>query len=65
VQIAILVVHDMIGKTITKHILPTQKGAGKIEVNIKDTQLQDGTFTYSLYINETLIDTKKMVLLSK
>jgi len=64
-QTATLLISDMTGKRIAKHILPTQKGAGKIEVDIKDTQQQGGTFTYSLYINETLIDTKKMVLVSK
>lgn len=64
-QTATLVIRDMTGKTIAKHILPTQKGAGKIEVDIEDTQLRGGTFTYSLYINKALIDTKKMVLSSK
>jgi len=62
---ATLLIRDMMGKTIAKHILPTQKGAGKINVDIEDTQLQGGTFTYSLYINETLIGTKKMVLLAR
>lgn len=64
-QSATLLIRDMTGRTIAKHTLPAQKGVGKIEVNIEDTQLRGGTFTYSLYINENLIDTKKMVLLLK
>jgi len=64
-QTAILVVRDMTGKTIVKHILPTQKGEAKVQVDIDNAQLRGGMYTYSLYANEQLVDTKKMTLLTK
>lgn len=62
---ATLLIHDMTGKTIAKHTLATQKGEGEMEINMDDTQLRGGTYTYSLYVNDQFIDTKKMTLLTK
>jgi len=61
---AALLIYDMTGKTIAEHTLSTQKGEGKIQVNIGDIKLR-GNYTYSLYVNEQRIDTKKMTLLTK
>jgi len=61
-QTATLVIQDISGKTIAKRDLPNQQGVGRVQVNVEDAQLQKGTFTYSLYINQQLIDTKKMLL---
>jgi len=62
---ATLLIHDITGKTIAKHILLAKKGEGKIQVHIDSAQLRGGTYTYILYVNDQLIDTKKMILLTK
>jgi len=64
-QSAKLIIYDIAGKAVSTHILSTQNGEGKIEIDLKDTQPNRHAFTYSLYVNEHLIDTKKMVLSSK
>lgn len=62
---AALHIHDMAGKVIAKHILPAQKGEGKIDLQIENTEIKRGAFTYTLYINNTPTDSKKMILLSE
>jgi len=62
---ATLVIRDMTGKMIAKHTLSAQKGEGKIQVNIDNAQLRGSTYSYSLYVNDQLINTKKMTLLTK
>lgn len=64
-QQATLVIHDMTGKTMLKQTLPNQEGEGKIEIDLSNSQLRGGIYTYSLYVNKQLIDTKKLSLLTK
>jgi len=59
---AVLVIYDMTGTIISKYPLPTQQGDGKVEINTNSLNLKTGTYTYSLYTDKQLIDTKKMTL---
>jgi len=59
---AVLSIHDIAGKTVAEHTLLSEKGEGKIQVNVDDVQLNGSIYTYSLYVNNRLIDTKKMIL---
>lgn len=63
-QSATLLIHDITGKTIARHTLSTQKGEGEIQVNTDNIKLR-GNYTYSLYVNNQHIDTKKMTLMAK
>jgi hypothetical protein len=47
----------MLGRTMQEQIL--QSGYGLINIDTQD--LPSGTYSYSLFIGEKIIDTKKMI----
>ncbi|NNM94983.1 MAG: T9SS type A sorting domain-containing protein, partial [Bacteroidia bacterium] len=55
---ATMVFYDMYGNKLQETPL-TQSGMGVI--NLNPTRLSNGIYTYSLVINGTVVDTKKMV----
>jgi len=59
---AAIVIHDMTGRVINKKILPNQPGKAQIEVDLSSLNA-NGTYFYSLHINNKLIDTKQMVII--
>jgi len=54
-----LLIHDMQGAEIKSHIITT-KGAGNI--TIQAHELPAGMYMYTLLVNNTIVDTKKMIL---
>jgi len=64
-QRATLVIQDMTGTPVAEYTLPSHQGEGRVEVDLNRFNLKSGTYTYSLYVNDQLIGTKKMTLLSK
>lgn len=65
VNTASLIMHDMTGKAISKSILLVKAGEGKIKIDTKKYNMANGNYTYSLYVNNQLIDTKKMSLVGR
>jgi len=65
VRSATLVIFDTGGKTISKYTLPAQEGEGRLEIDMSNFNLRSGTYTYSIYVNDKLIDTKRMTFLRK
>jgi len=59
VQSAFLQITDQHGKVVKKYVL---QGSGTGNITIQGGQLAAGTFFYTLVVNDTIIDTKKMVL---
>jgi trimeric autotransporter adhesin len=56
---ATIMVTDINGKNI-KTVQLSAMGSGQI--SLQTSQLMSGTYTYSLYVDGNLIDTKKMIL---
>jgi len=54
-----LLIHDMQGAEIKSYTI-TSKGAGNIVIQAQE--LQAGMYMYTLLVNNTIIDTKKMIL---
>ncbi len=58
----ILIVYDVLGKKVNV-ILNEFKQIGNYEVPFNGTNLPSGIYFYSLFLNENLIDTKRMLLI--
>lgn len=58
---AYIIVYDVSGKTIQQINLPIANGYGSIELSLMKTDLSKGTYTYSLFVDGNLIDTRKML----
>ena len=54
-----LLIHDMQGAEIKSYTINT-KGAGNIIIQAQE--LQAGMYMYTLLVNNTIVDTKKMIL---
>jgi hypothetical protein len=54
-----LLIHDMQGAEIKSYTI-TSKGAGNVVIQAQE--LQAGMYMYTLLVNNTIIDTKKMIL---
>jgi len=61
-QQAALIIQNMAGTMIAEYTLPTHQGEGKIDIDLTRFNLKSGTYTYTLKVNNRLVDTKKMVL---
>ena len=62
---ASLAIQDMTGTPVTEYTLPTQQGEGKVEIDLSRLNLKSGTYTYTLNVNNRLVDAKTMVLMMK
>jgi len=61
IQEANIVVYDVNGKTIQQFALPIASGYGSLELSLMKNNFSKGTYSYSLFVNGNLIDTKKML----
>lgn len=63
-QQATLVIQNMVGATVAEYTLSPHQGEGRVEVDLSHLNLKSGTYTYTLKVNNRLVDTKKMILLA-
>ncbi|MFT3703197.1 MAG: tail fiber domain-containing protein [Agriterribacter sp.] len=58
--VAKIVIYDAAGKTIKQYDVPAL-GRGTLNLNVSN--LSAGTYSYSLFVNGNIVDTKKMILM--
>jgi len=62
ISIAYILIQDMNGRTIAKFNLQNS-GIGKVNFDAKEYGASSGTYTYSLIVDETIVESKKMIFI--